>query len=122
MKTIINSPLVSIITVVRNEATGIVQTLESLQQQTYPYIEHIIIDAESTDGTSELIAQYKNPSALHIREPDHGTYDGMNKGLRYATGEIVGFLNGGDVFASPEGLAELVEVFNKSSVMVLGPP
>jgi glycosyltransferase involved in cell wall biosynthesis len=96
MRTHLNSPLVSIITVVRNEVTGIVQTLESLRQQTYPHIEHIIIDAESTDGTSELIALHKNPSARHIREPDRGTYDGMNKGLRYATGEIVGFLNGGD--------------------------
>jgi glycosyltransferase len=122
MKTHLNSPLVSIITVVRNEATGIVQTLESLQQPTYPHIEHIIIDVESTEGTSELIAQHKNPSALHLREPDHGTYDGMNKGWRCATGEIVGFLNGGEVFAYPEGLAELVEVFNKSSVMILGPP
>jgi glycosyltransferase involved in cell wall biosynthesis len=113
MRTHLNSPLVSIITVVRNEATGIVQTLESLQQPTYPHIEHIIIDAKSTDGTSELIAQYKHPGAFHLRESDRGTYDGMNKGWRCATGEIVGFLNGGEVFAYPEGLAELVEVFNQ---------
>jgi glycosyltransferase len=108
-----NSPLVSIITVVWNEAATIAQSLDSLNQQTYPSIEHIIIDAESTDGTSEIIAKKKRSEALHIRESDSGIYEGMNKGLGYATGEIVGFLNGGDIFAYQDCIADIVDTFNK---------
>jgi len=90
------TPKVSIITVVYNDAGGIGHTIRSVMKQTYPELEYIIVDGLSTDGTLDIIEQYKEEVSILISEKDQGIYDAMNKGLAAATGDYVLFLNSGD--------------------------
>lgn len=94
--------LVSIITVTYNSAVTIRETIESVLEQSYDNIQHIFIDGQSTDNTVEVIEQYRNrydiPICL-ISEPDEGLYDAMNKGVKLATGDIIGILNSDDILA-----------------------
>jgi len=106
---------ISVITVVRNGAATIEDTILSVASQAYPLVEHIIIDGGSTDGTVDLIRKHVDKIAVVKSEPDRGMYDAMNKGLALATGDIVGFLNADDVYASPHALDEIshaIEVQN----------
>lgn len=98
---------ISIITVAFNAASTIVDSLESVASQTHPDIEHIVVDGASTDGTLDVIERHGQHVARLISEPDHGIYDAMNKGLRLATGDIVGFLNADDVYADTGVLARV---------------
>lgn len=100
----------SIITINYNNAEGLRKTLASVASQTYRYIEHIIVDASSTDGSVDIIREYE--SAVHSSsqplsivwssEKDGGIYAGMNKGIRKATGDYIQILNSGDILASPD--------------------
>lgn len=89
----------SIITVNFNNNEGLKQTLSSIKQQKYLSYEHIIIDAGSTDGSLETILKYQENNihlSFWVSEPDNGIYDGMNKGIKHASGEYFYFLNTGD--------------------------
>ncbi len=88
--------LVSIITVTYNVEDTIEKTVESVLGQTYDNIEYIIVDGMSTDGTWEKICKYKDRISTLIHEPDEGLYYAMNKGIRCATGDIIGIINGDD--------------------------
>ena len=87
---------VSIVTVSYNSVATIEQTIRSVLNQTYKNIEYILIDGNSTDGTKDVILKYKDSIATFISEPDEGIYDAMNKGIRQATGDIVGIINSDD--------------------------
>ena len=100
---------ISIITVTSNAAATIAHCLESVNCQTMP-VEHIIIDGASTDSTLEIVRGI-SPCARIISEPDHGIYDAMNKGIRLATGDIVGILNADDFYAHSGVLAKVAAVF-----------
>ena len=92
-------PVLSIITVNFNNNLGLQETLRSIQSQSFTDYEHIIIDANSTDGSAETIAKYaaETPHLSYwVSEPDKGVYDGMNKGIAHAKGEYIFFLNSGD--------------------------
>jgi len=89
-------PKLSIITVVFNNVRDIERTMLSVLNQTYPEIEYLVIDGASSDGTSELLEQYKPRLGKLISEKDKGIYDAMNKGLALATGDYVLFMNSGD--------------------------
>lgn len=89
-------PKVSIITVVYNAATTIERTIESVLSQSYKNREYIIIDGGSTDGTLDVIDKYRDKLAYFVSEPDNGIYDAMNKGIKKATGDIIGLLNADD--------------------------
>lgn len=89
-------PLISIVTVCYNAVSTIEQTILSVINQTYPYIEYIIIDGGSTDGTVDVIKKYKDRIAYWVSEPDKGIYDAMNKGGSKAIGSFIQFLNAGD--------------------------
>ena len=106
----------SVITVVLNDASGIRTTLQSLLEQSYPHIEHIIIDGGSTDGTLDVIENSKLPGTVVVSEPDDGIYDAMNKGLALATGEVVSFLNAADVFDSASTLLSVAGCFQDPEV------
>lgn len=92
------SPLVSIVTPSLNQAATIEATLRSVRRQTYPRIEHIVIDGGSTDGTIEILKRVEGETGLRWRSgPDDGMYDAVNAGMRLAAGEIVTYLNSDDI-------------------------
>ena len=111
-------PHISIITVVRNGSADLARTIDSVRRQNYPYLEYVVIDGASTDGT--LAVAKDNADIIHvlISEPDAGIYDAMNKGINRSRGEYLLFLNAGDELAAD--LSLLHEVFSKGFVMVYG--
>ena len=106
---------ISIITAVRNGAETLRGCIESVQKQTIP-TEHIIIDGASTDGTFDIIAQYRSSIAKVISEPDNGIYDALNKGIKLASGEVIGLLHGDDFYAHDKVLESVVKVFEEQNV------
>ncbi|MBP7407672.1 MAG: glycosyltransferase [Flavobacteriales bacterium] len=143
---------VSLITVCRNVAPVIAETLDSVLAQTHPDIELIVIDGASTDGTVEVLERYRKPPqglptkegtlrdsknagsppgdpaevsvdpaevrgiSVFVSEPDKGIYDAMNKGLRLATGDVIGFVNAGDLLMTPTVIADVVAAFQRAQV------
>lgn len=105
---------VSIVTVVRNGARTIGQTIHSVLDQTYRNIEYIIIDGGSSDGTREIIKKYEDYLAYYISEPDKGIYDAMNKGIRRASGDIIGIINSDDWYEK-DAIEKVVGVFSRSN-------
>lgn len=108
----IKLPVISVITVVYNDAKHIEETILSVINQTYPNIEYIIIDGKSTDGTLDIIKKYEHKLNYWISEPDKGIFDAMNKGLIHATGTWINFMNSGDIFANANVINN---VFNKKN-------
>lgn len=102
---------VTLITVCRNVAPVIAETLDSILAQTHPDIEIIVIDGASTDGTVEILEPYRTKLGALLSEPDKGIYDAMNKGLRLATGDIIGFVNAGDLLMTPHVISTVVQAF-----------
>jgi len=107
---------ISVITVVRNGAATIEDTILSVASQAYPLVEHIIIDGGSTDGTVDLIRKHMDKIAVVKSEPDRGMYDAMNKGLALASGDIVGFLNADDTYADHHVLTEIADTIEGKNV------
>ena len=105
---------ISIITVSLNSVSFIEKAIKSLRFQTYPNIEHIVIDGGSTDGTLDIIKKYIDGIEYFISEPDSGIYNAMNKGISASTGDIVFFLNSDDYFADDRVLEDVVFVFLKN--------
>jgi len=99
---------VSIITVVFNAEQTIADALKSVASQGYSNIEHIVIDGASTDATMEVVARYAEGLAHIVSEPDSGIYDAMNKGLRLATGDVIGLLNADDVMQDDDVVEQVV--------------
>jgi glycosyltransferase involved in cell wall biosynthesis len=110
---------ISIITVAFNAASTIADSLRSVASQTHPDIEHIVVDGASTDGTLEIIACQGSHIARLISEPDHGIYDAMNKGLRLAKGEIIGFLNADDIYMDERVLERVTGIMARNDLDVL---
>lgn len=106
---------ISIITVCRNSAHTIRDTLASVQSQSHPEVEHILIDGASTDNTPAIIREFDHVTRL-ISEPDQGLYDAMNKGIRLATGAVVGILNADDFYPHPDVLAKVAAVFKQQKI------
>lgn len=105
-------PLVSIVTPSYNTAEFIEETILSVKNQTYPNIEHIIMDGGSTDGTVDIIRKYDGTYNMQwISEPDNGQSDAINKGWQQTRGEIIAYLNSDDSY-EPEAVATAVEFFS----------
>ena len=101
---------ITYVTITYNAAKVLKRTLDSVLEQDYPNIEHLIIDGASTDDTLKLVNDYiaqsnaaENGHQIQVTsEPDKGIYDAMNKGLRCLTGDYVCFLNAGDFLPAPD--------------------
>ena len=92
-------PLVSVVTPTLNQAGFLERTLASVRAQSYPCIEHIVVDGGSTDGTLEILAAGVGSSSLrYVTGPDAGMYDAVNKGLAMASGDVHAYLNSDDVY------------------------
>lgn len=107
---------VSVITAVFNRVGTIAQALASVRSQSWPQIEHIVIDGGSTDGTLEVLRAHAADLAAWVSEPDGGLYDALNKGLARATGDVIGFLHADDVYATPDALAHVARAFEDPQV------
>jgi len=101
---------ISIITVCYNSAETITDTITSVASQQYNDKEHIIVDGASRDSTMDIVKSADSISR-YISEPDKGIYDGMNKGLRLATGDVIGLLNADDFYADDTVLSQVANVF-----------
>ncbi|BAL97476.1 glycosyltransferase family 2 protein [Rubrivivax gelatinosus] len=107
---------ISVITATWNCANTLTDCLQSVADQDYKNREHIIVDGASTDGTIELINSRINQISMFMSEPDTGIYDALNKGLRLANGDIVGFLHADDIFAHRSVLSRVSEAFRDDRV------
>ena len=113
-------PKISIVTVSYNQVEFIEDNIRSVINQNYPNIEHIIIDAGSTDGTIEILKKY-DKYINWISEPDNGQSDGLNKGFKKATGDIIGWINSDDNLSS-DSLHTIADFFQKNpdEIAVIG--
>jgi len=87
--------------------------------QNYPYIEYVVIDGNSNDGTLEVLEEFREHISILLVEPDKGIYDALNKGLRLSNGEVVGFLHSDDFFADNDVISNIANVFNHNKVEVV---
>lgn len=112
---------ISIITITYNSAKTLQRSLESVQSQTYEDIEHVIVDGASTDGTKELIETYasQHKNVRWISEKDNGIYNALNKGIKMATGDIIGFLHSDDVLYSPDSIEQIAAAFQDPKIDVV---
>lgn len=107
---------ISVITAVYNRVDTIADALDSVRAQTWPNVEHVVIDGASKDGTTQLLEARKDTLDVYISERDKGIYDALNKGIANATGDVVGFLHADDLFASSEVLAKVAKLFENPEV------
>ncbi len=101
--------MLSVITVTYNANHTLERTLKSVREQTYPGIEHVIVDGASSDGTLSLIEAYENEKTIWESEPDSGLYHAMNKAIERASGDYLCFLNAGDTFFSPTTVEKMMQ-------------
>ena len=99
---------ISVITVNRNNVSGLRSTIQSVIAQTAAPSEFIIIDGASIDGSAQLLQEYREYISYSISEPDNGIYYAMNKGIAQAHGDYCIFMNSGDCFASPDVLEKVL--------------
>lgn len=98
---------ISVITVCYNSVRTLERSLQSVAQQDWSEVEHIVIDGASTDGTKSILERFSSRLAYLVSESDNGIYDAMNKGLSHATGDIICFLNADDRYASTNVLSKV---------------
>ena len=107
---------ISLITISYNAQDTIADTIESVLSQTYSDTEYIVIDGNSTDGTVGIIQKYGNKITKFISETDQGLYDAINKGIRLATGDIVGLINADDYYSNNNVLQTICETFANNNI------
>jgi glycosyltransferase involved in cell wall biosynthesis len=104
---------VSIITITYNSAQTVEDTLRTVVEQDYPEIEYLIIDGKSKDNTLQIVDRYKDRIAKVVSEKDKGLYDALNKGIKQATGDIIGMLHSDDLYANKQVITNVVKKFRE---------
>lgn len=107
---------VSLITVTLNSSKYLEGCIRSVINQRYPFIEHIIVDGGSTDSTLSIIRNYEHHISTWVSEKDNGMYHAINKGMKMATGDIIGILNSDDLLASPDVISDIAHCFNNNDI------
>ena len=110
---------VSIITACYQSEATIQKAIDSVACQTWPSIEHIIIDGASRDATVAIVERNLSRIAYFVSEPDKGVYQAMNKGLKLATGDVIAFLNSDDVYSSPLVIESIARTMEKEGLDAL---
>lgn len=118
-QSLIDKPLISVITVAFNAEKHLEKTLLSIINQTYGNIEYIILDGGSVDGTLDIIKKYDEKIDYWVSEKDAGIYDAMNKGIMLSNGEWLNFMNAGDMFFNNEVLHD-ISIHLKKAGLVYG--
>jgi glycosyltransferase involved in cell wall biosynthesis len=108
---------ISIITTSFNSIKTLKHTIDSVIAQDYPNIEYIIVDGNSNDGTKNLVEQYSSGISKFISEPDNGIYDGLNKGIKLASGDVIGFLHSDDHFAHNNVISQISKSFETDQII-----
>ena len=110
---------VSIITATMNSESTVKDSIQSLNNQKYKNIEHIIIDGNSKDDTLKIINECKKINTVIVSESDNGVYDALNKGIKLASGDLIGILHSNDVFYSDEVIDIVVNKFKNHDIEML---
>jgi glycosyltransferase involved in cell wall biosynthesis len=110
---------ISIITICFNNAKTIRRTIESVISQSYSGIEYIIVDGDSKDGTLDIIREYKDKISKFISEKDKNLYDAINKGMKMATGDIVGLIHAGDRLFNTEVIQKIANHFATNDIDIM---
>ena len=109
---------ITIITVCVNAEKTIKDTIESVLKQSYKDFEYIIVDGKSSDDTLKIISKYKDKRIRLISEKDKGLYDAMNKGIKLATGDIIGTINSDDILASEDVFQTVIDNFDENTDVI----
>ena len=109
---------ISIITVCVNAEKTIKDTIESVLKQSYKDFEYIIVDGKSSDDTLKIISKYDDKRIRLISEKDKGLYDAMNKGIKLATGDIIGTINSDDILASEDVFQTVIDNFDENTDVI----
>lgn len=123
---------VSILTTTFNRASTLAEAIESVLNQDYPDIEYIIVDGASKDGTLDIIRKYESIvkedsfkkshpifTFKYISEPDHGMYEAINKGIRMATGDVIGLIHSDDILYSSNIISDVVRLMQSSNADIV---
>ena len=112
-----NKPLITIITVNFNNSSGLKKTIESVVKQTYSFIDFIIIDGNSSDGSVDIIKNNEEKISYWVSEKDNGVYDAMNKGIEKATGDYCLFLNSGDTLYHDKVIENILQDLSNTDLI-----
>ena len=107
---------ISVVTAVYNSHETLAQALDSILSQSHPSIELIVVDGASTDGSLDVLEKYRQHLSIFISENDDGIYDALNKGISFATGDVIGFLHADDLYASNDALLKIAKAFEDQRV------
>ena len=107
---------ISVITAVYNRAEAVGQALASVRGQTFPRVEHVVVDGASTDGTLAVLDSCRDHIAVLVSEQDAGIYDALNKGLALATGDVVGLMHSDDFYADERVLEKVAAAFSDPDI------
>lgn len=116
-KNAVDGPVISVITIVLNDAAGLSKTIQSVLSQTYGAVEHIVVDGNSQDGTMDVIRRFERHLACWVSEPDRGISDAFNKGIELATGSWINFLNADDTYEGTDTLEILAPYFSGQRIV-----
>ena len=113
-----SAPKITIVTIALNACSSIEETILSVINAKNRFIQYIVVDGGSKDGTMEVINRYKDKIDIIVSEPDRGIYDAMNKGIALSTGDVIGLLNSGDVYENDalDAVAEAVNKHGKNAI------
>lgn len=110
---------ISIVTICYNNAKQIRATIESVVNQSYKNIEYIIIDGKSSDDSPNIIREYEKHLYKYVSEPDQNLYDAINKGLKLATGDVVGLIHAGDRLFNNEIIQKIADHFYINDIDIM---
>lgn len=122
---------ITVATVTWNAAAVLQRTLDSVAEQDYPHVQHVVVDGRSSDNTLTLLRQYQERESAEglerhdivvLSEPDKGLYDAMNKAIAMAEGDYIVFLNAGDKFHTPQVLGQIAEQISDSKYQISNLP
>jgi glycosyltransferase involved in cell wall biosynthesis len=107
---------ISVITAAYNCESTVAEAIASVAEQTYPNLEHVIIEGKSKDQTLKMIQRMAHPKMQLLSEPDKGIYDALNKGIKLSSGDVIGFVHGDDILAHNKVISLIAKIFEDPSI------